>query len=108
MPASPNFQNTEAFVAALETIKESNPEVTPLYTNYAAGWTLSNWDFTRTGVSGDPDMTTKLAEDSAPFEEGDTMYTIYDVLYQVAEKGLIEARSYDFGLGTIETGLGER
>ena len=81
----------EAFVAALETIKESNPEVTPLYTNYAAGWTLSNWDFTRTGVSGDPDMTTKLAEDSAPFEEGDTMYTIYDVLYQVAEKGLIEA-----------------
>ncbi|MBC9825455.1 ABC transporter substrate-binding protein [Carnobacterium inhibens] len=81
----------EDFIAALETIKEKTPDVTPLYTNYAAGWTLSNWDFTRTGVSGDPDVTTKLAQDSAPFEKGDTMYTIYDTLYQVANKGLIEA-----------------
>lgn len=81
----------EDFIAALETIKKKTPDVTPLYTNYAAGWTLSNWDFTRTGVSGDPDVTTKMAEDSAPFEKGDTMYTIYDTLYQVANKGLIEA-----------------
>ena len=81
----------EDFIAALETIKEKTPDVTPLYTNYAAGWTLSNWDFTRTGVSGDPDVTTKLAQDTAPFEKGDTMYTIYDTLYQVANKGLIEA-----------------
>ncbi|WP_407371710.1 ABC transporter substrate-binding protein [Carnobacterium sp.] len=81
----------EDFIAALETIKENDPEVTPLYTNYAAGWTLSNWDFTRTGVSGDPDVTTKLAQDTAPFDKGDTMYTIYDTLYQVANKGLIEA-----------------
>ena len=81
----------EDFIAALETIKEKTPDVTPLYTNYAAGWTLSNWDFTRTGVSGDPDVTTKLAQDPAPFEKGDTMYTIYDTLYQVANKGLIEA-----------------
>ncbi|MGB7365489.1 ABC transporter substrate-binding protein [Carnobacterium jeotgali] len=81
----------EDFIAALETIKEKTPDVTPLYTNYAAGWTLSNWDFTRTGVSGDPDVTTKLAQDPSPFEKGDTMYTIYDTLYQVANKKLIEA-----------------
>lgn len=81
----------EEFVKALETIKEKNPDVIPLYTNYAAGWTLSNWDFVRTGVSGDPDVTTKMAQDEAPFEKGDTMHTIYDVLFQVAEKGLIEA-----------------
>ncbi|MCA9765606.1 MAG: carbohydrate ABC transporter substrate-binding protein [Carnobacterium sp.] len=81
----------EDFIVALETIKKETPDVTPLYTNYAAGWTLSNWDFLRTGVSGDPDVAIKLAQDTAPFEKGDTMYTIYDTLYQVANKNLIEA-----------------
>jgi len=81
----------EEFIKALETIKEKTPEVTPLYTNYAAGWTLSNWDFVRTGVSGDPDVTTKMAQDETPFEAGDAMHTIYDVLFQVANRGLIEA-----------------
>lgn len=81
---------TEAFIEALQTIKENNPEITPLYTNYAAGWTLSNWDFARSGVSGNPDITTELTSDTAPFEQGKTMYEIYKLLYDVANAGLIE------------------
>lgn len=84
-------KTTEEFIDALKTIKENNPEVTPLYTNYAAGWTMSNWDFARSGVSGNPNFTNELTTDVAPFEEGKTMYEIYKLLYDVASEGLIEA-----------------
>lgn len=83
-------KTTEEFIEALKTVKEHNPEVTPLYTNYAAGWTLSNWDFARSGVSGNPDFTSEMAADTAPFAEGKTMNDIYRLLYDVANQGLIE------------------
>lgn len=81
----------EDFVAALETIKEKTPDVTPLYTNYAAGWTLSNWDFVRPGASGDKAFTNKMTSDTAPFEDGKVMNTIYKTLYDVSKARLIEA-----------------
>lgn len=84
-------KTAEDFVAALETIKQNDPSVTPLYTNYAAGWTLSNWDFTRAGVAGDVDFTNKMTADTAPFEDGKVMSEIYKVLFDVSEKQLIEA-----------------
>lgn len=84
-------KTTEEFIEALKVIKEKNPEITPLYTNYAAGWTLSNWDFARVGVSANPDFTNELTTDTAPFEEGKTMNQIYRLLYDVANQGLIEA-----------------
>ena len=84
-------KTTEDFIAALKKIKENDISIVPLYTNYAAGWTLSNWDFTRPGVSGDPDFTNEMTSDTSPFDEGDTMYTIYNTLYTVAKEGLIES-----------------
>lgn len=84
-------KTTEDFIAALKKIKENDSSIVPLYTNYAAGWTLSNWDFTRPGVSGDPDFTNEMTSDTSPFDEGDTMYTIYNTLYTVAKEGLIES-----------------
>lgn len=81
----------EDFIAALKKIKEKDSDVIPLYTNYAAGWTLSNWDFTRSGVAGDPDFTNKMTSDTAPFEQGDTMYTVYNTLYTAAKEGLVES-----------------
>ena len=83
--------NTEDFIAALKKIKEKNPEVTPLYTNYAAGWTMANWDFMRPGITGDPQVTNKLLTNKAPFSKGEVMYTIYDTLYKVANDKLIES-----------------
>ena len=84
-------KTTENFIAALKKIKENDSSIVPLYTNYAAGWILSNWDFTRPGVSGDPDFTNEMTSDTSPFDEGDTMYTIYNTLYTVAKEGLIES-----------------
>ena len=84
-------KTAEDFIKALEAIKENDPEVTPLYTNYAAGWTLSNWDFTRSGVSGNPDFTNEMTADTAPFEDGKVMSDIYKLLFDVSEKKLIEA-----------------
>lgn len=84
-------KTTEDFIAALKKIKENDSSIVPLYTNYAAGWTLSNWDFTRPGVSGDPDFTNEMTSDTSPFDEGDTMYTIYNTLYTVVKEGLIES-----------------
>lgn len=84
-------QTPEDFVAALKTIKEKNTDVMPLYTNYAAGWTLSNWDFVRSGASGDKDFTNKMTSDKEPFAAGKVMNTIYKTLYDVSNQGLIEA-----------------
>ncbi len=81
----------EDFIAALKKIKEKDSSITPLYTNYAAGWTLSNWDYTRTGISGNANFTNELTTDSSPFDQGDTMYTIYNTLYTIAKDGLIES-----------------
>ena len=84
-------KTTEDFIAALKTIKEKNADVTPLYTNYAAGWTLSNWDFCRTGVSGNADFTNEMTADKTPFADGKVMNTIYKTLFDVAKDGLVEA-----------------
>lgn len=84
-------KTTEDFIAALKTIKEKNADVTPLYTNYAAGWTLSNWDFCRTGVSGNADFTNEMTADKTPFADGKVMNTIYKTLFYVAKDGLVEA-----------------
>lgn len=84
-------KTTEDFIVVLKKIKENNSSIVPLYTNYAAGWTLSNWDFTRTGVSGNADFTNEMTSDTSLFDEGGTMYTIYNTLYTVAKEGLIES-----------------
>ena len=81
----------EAFLKALKTIKEKNPDVTPLYTNYAAGWTLSNWDFVKAGAAGDVDFTNKMTTDTAPFDQGKTMNSIYNLLYTASKEKLIES-----------------
>ncbi|NLM65733.1 MAG: carbohydrate ABC transporter substrate-binding protein [Enterococcus sp.] len=84
-------QTPEDFLAALKTIKEKNSEVTPVYTNYAAGWTLSNWDFVRSGASGDKEFTNNMTTDQEPFADGKVMNTIYQTLFDVSKEGLIEA-----------------
>ncbi|WP_460016270.1 ABC transporter substrate-binding protein [Lactovum odontotermitis] len=80
----------EDFITDLQQIKKKEPDVTPLYTNYAAGWTLSNWDFVRQAVAGDPNYDNDMVSDKSPFEEGKPLYTIYDTLFKTAENKLIE------------------
>ncbi|NLO86455.1 MAG: extracellular solute-binding protein [Clostridiales bacterium] len=84
----------EAFIAALQAIKD-NTDATPLYTNYAAGWTMGAWDAYLGGsATGDPDfMNIKMLHDADPFSDrGDATgpYAVYKVLYDAVAAGLIE------------------
>lgn len=62
MPKTP-----DEFLGALQQIKD-NTDAIPLYTNYAAGWTLSAWDAYISGsATGDPDwMNVKMPHTKIP------------------------------------------
>jgi raffinose/stachyose/melibiose transport system substrate-binding protein len=82
------------FIAALKLIKK-NTRAIPLYTNYAAGWTMGAWDAYVSGsATGDADyMNNVLLHEKNPFaDKGNNThaYAVYKVLYDAASEGLIE------------------
>ena len=82
------------FIAALQAIKD-NTDAIPLYTNYAAGWTMGAWDaYIGTVSEGDNAYTNqKFAHDAAPFDDpgdGTGIYNLYKILYDAVANGLIE------------------
>mgnify|MGYP003290701787 CR=1 FL=1 len=84
----------EAFIAALQAIKD-NTDAIPLYTNYAAGWTMGAWDaYIGTVSEGDNTyMNQKFVHDADPFADpgdGTGIYNLYKILYDAVANGLIE------------------
>ena len=84
----------DEFLTALEQIKEKTDAI-PLYTNFAAGWTMSAWDAYIAGsATGDPDFSNSgLVHGSNPFAKRDDMtgpYAVYSVLYEAIARGLTE------------------
>jgi raffinose/stachyose/melibiose transport system substrate-binding protein len=84
----------EAFIAALKLIKE-NTDAIPLYTNYAAGWTMGAWDFyAGVGATGEPDFVNigmvSMKDPFAAREDGAGPYAVYKILYDATQQGLIE------------------
>lgn len=84
----------DEFLAALQKIKD-NTDAIPLYTNFAANWTMTAWDAYITGsATGDPDYANKgLIHSANPFEKRADMtgpYAVYYVLYEAVAKGLTE------------------
>lgn len=84
----------EEFVADLQLIKD-NTDAIPLYTNYAAGWTMGAWDAYIGCVSNGDDtyMNQKFVHTEDPFVnngDGTGIYGLYSILYNAVEKGLIE------------------
>ena len=82
------------FIAALEKIKENTTAI-PLYTNYAAGWTMGAWDdYTGVTSTGDKEYRNiKFPHTENPFSDpgdGTHPYNVYKVLYDAVEKGLTE------------------
>lgn len=82
------------FIAALKAVKEKTNAV-PLYTNYAAGWTMSAWDTYIGGTAtGDTKyMNQELLHTEDPFSDpgdGTHAYNVYKVLYDAVNDGLIE------------------
>jgi len=84
----------DEFIAALQAIKD-NTDATPLYTNYAAEWTMGAWDaYIGGSANGTADFSNLiLPYQSNPFtDRGDATgpYALFKVLYDAANKGLIE------------------
>ncbi|MCH4239270.1 MAG: ABC transporter substrate-binding protein [Oscillospiraceae bacterium] len=84
------------FLTDLKTIKEKTKAI-PLYTNFAAKWTMGAWDAYIGGcATGDGDfMNQKLAKMKDPFAkvsfaDGTGPYAVYNVLYQAVSQGLTE------------------
>ncbi len=82
------------FLEGLQLIAD-NTDAIPLYTNYAAGWTLTAWDaYISGGATGDADFKNNgLVHAKDPFAKREDMtgpYAVYDVLYEAVVRGLTE------------------
>ncbi|MDC7120906.1 ABC transporter substrate-binding protein [Cellulomonas fimi] len=81
----------EAFLDALQKIKDHGVEVAPLYTNYKDGWPLSQWDGWLGAVTADPDWKNEIVESDTPWT-ADSDYGVVDgLIYQAVADGLTEA-----------------
>ena len=84
----------DEFIAALQAIKDKTDAI-PLYTNYAAEWTVGAWD-TYVGAIATGDFTymnQKLVHTANPFSDpgdGTGPYNVYKILYDAVAKDLIE------------------
>ncbi len=83
----------EEFLEDLQLIKD-NTDAIPLYTNFAAGWTMGAWDsYIWIPATGDVDWHNNIAHTSNPFSDrGDQTgpYAVYYTLYEAVSRGLIE------------------
>ncbi len=84
----------DAFIAALQAVKD-NTDAIPLYTNYAAGWTMGAWDaYIGVAATGDAAyMNQTLLHKKYPFADngdGTGPYAVYKILYDAVANGLIE------------------
>ena len=82
------------FIAALQAIKD-NTDAIPLYTNYVAGWTMSQWDDHVSGTAtGDAAYKNqKLAHTANPFQDygdGAHAYNVFKIMYDAVANGLTE------------------
>jgi len=89
LPTSP-----EAFIEALSAIKEKTDAI-PLYTNYAAGWTMVAWDdyISGTATGNAKYINQILLHTKAPFSDpgdGTHGYQVYKLLYDAVKLGLTE------------------
>jgi len=85
----------EEFIAALQAVKDYDSSIVPLYTNYAANWTLGAWDaYISGGATGLSSWTNdSLIHGSNPFADpgdGTGAYNVYKILYDAVAAGLTE------------------
>ena len=84
----------DAFIAALQAVKD-NTDAIPLYTNYAAGWTMGAWDaYIGVAATGKTSYFNQdLPHTANPFaDQGNQTgpYAVYKILYDAVANGLIE------------------
>lgn len=83
----------DEFLDDLQLIKD-NTDAVPLYTNFAAGWTMGAWDaYTDIACTGDPDFKNNMPHLKDPFAKRDDMtgpYAVYYIMYEAVARGLVE------------------
>lgn len=89
MPKTP-----DEFIQFLQAIKDKTDAI-PLYTNFAAGWTMGAWDaYIGGGATVDPDwMNITMPQTRDPFADrgdGTGPYAVYKILYDAVSLGLTE------------------
>ena len=87
-------QTPDEFIAALQAIRD-NTDAIPLYTNYAAGWTMEAWDgYLGAITTGDTTwLNQKFTHTAEPFAnngDGTGAYALYKILYDAVAQDLIE------------------
>ncbi|MVB12016.1 hypothetical protein CAFE_27450 [Caprobacter fermentans] len=87
----------DEFLTDLQKIKDfSGGKVVPMYTNFAAQWTMTAWDaYIGINATGSPDyMNITLPHEKNPFSKKKDMtgpYAVYYTLYEATKRHLIEA-----------------
>lgn len=89
MPTTP-----DEFIAAMKQIKEKTDAI-PVYTNFAAGWTMTAWDAYIDGTAtGDPSyaLEGRVKGENPYADRGDETgpYAVYNLLYDLVAEGLVE------------------
>jgi len=84
----------DEYIADLKLIKEKTDAI-PLYTNYAAGWTMGAWDeYIGGAATGSATFYNQdLPHMKDPFkatDDGTGPYAVYKILYDAVKEGLIE------------------
>jgi ABC-type glycerol-3-phosphate transport system substrate-binding protein len=83
----------DEFIDCLKQIKDKTDAV-PLYTNFAAGWTMGQWDsYIGISATGNPDFMNDIVHMKDPFAKKDDMtgpYAVYYTLYEAVKNGLVE------------------
>ena len=83
----------EEFLTDLQKIKDNTTAI-PLYTNFAAGWTMGAWDaYIWATATGDPDWHSNIVHTANPFSDrgdGTGPYAVYYTLYESVARKLIE------------------
>lgn len=92
---SDNLPKTpDEFIQFLQDIKDKTDAI-PLYTNFAAGWTMTAWDaYISGGATADPNWANvTMPQTKDPFADrgdGTGPYAVYKILYDAVSKGLTE------------------
>lgn len=85
----------DEFLDDLALIREKTDVAAPLYTNFAAGWTMGAWnDYVGIASTGDPDYKNNvLCHTKNPFTKNEEMsgpYAVYYTLYEAVARKLVE------------------
>lgn len=83
----------DEFLEDLQTIKD-NTDAVPLYTNFAASWTMGQWwDHIFISSTGDQDFRNSIVHYKDPFADRGNMtgpYAVFYTMYEAVARDLIE------------------